>query len=46
MITLPEDFDAAQLFTDLFALAAPFVAVAFLIACGLLIANILKTIDF
>ncbi|MCB2216110.1 hypothetical protein [Desulfofustis glycolicus] len=46
MITMPQDFDTAQLITDLFALAAPFVAIAFIVACGFLIANILKTINF
>jgi hypothetical protein len=45
MITLPQDFDTAQLFADLFALAAPFVAVAFIVACGFLIVGILKTIE-
>jgi len=45
MITLPEGFDAAQLFADLFTLAAPFVGIAFLIACGFLITNYLKSVD-
>ena len=46
MITLPDGFDASQLFADLFALAAPFVSVAFIIACGFLIANTLRSIEF
>jgi hypothetical protein len=45
MITLPQGFDASQLITDLFALAAPFVAVAFIVACGFLIVNILRSVD-
>ena len=46
MINLPEGFDAAQLFADFFSLAAPFVGIAFLIACGFLIANYLNSVDF
>ena len=42
MIQLPADFDVSALFTDLFTLAAPFVGIAFAVACGFLIANILK----
>ena len=42
MITLPAGFDAAQLIADFFSLAAPFIGVAFLIACGFLILNMLK----
>ena len=42
MIQLPEGFDVSALFADLFGIAAPFVGVAFMIACGFLISNILK----
>ncbi|MGD9950065.1 MAG: hypothetical protein AB7U29_19405 [Desulfobulbus sp.] len=42
MIQLPEGFDAAALFTELFQLAAPFVGIAFLIGCGYLIQNMLR----
>ena len=42
MIQLPADFDVSALFADLFGLAAPFVGIAFAVACGFLIANILK----
>jgi len=42
MIQLPEGFDATALFNDFFELAAPFVGIALLIACGFLIINMLK----
>lgn len=42
MILLPDGFNAAALFADFFRLAAPFVCVAFLIACGMVINNIFK----
>lgn len=42
MIQLPQDFDAAALFTELFELAAPFAGIAFLIACGFLINRIAR----
>ncbi|MGD9817149.1 MAG: hypothetical protein AB7V04_00470 [Desulfomonilaceae bacterium] len=42
MIQLPEGFDAAALFTELFHLAAPFVGIAALIGCGYLIQNMLR----
>ena len=42
MIQLPADFDVSALFADLFGVAAPFVGIAFTVACGFLIANILK----
>ena len=42
MIQLPEGFDLAALFGDLFQLAAPFAGVSFLIGCGFLIAKLLK----
>jgi len=42
MIQLPAGFNAANLFTEFFELAAPFAGIAMLIACGFLIANILK----
>lgn len=46
MITLPEGFDAAVLLGEFFAIAAPFVGVSFLIACGFLIINFFKSIEF
>ena len=42
MISLPEGFDAAALATEVFGIAAPFVAIGFIIACGFLIVNILR----
>ncbi len=42
MMRLPEGFDIAALFADFFHLAAPFVHIALLIACGLVINNLLK----
>lgn len=42
MITLPDGFDPSLLIGDFFTLAAPFVGVAFLIACGFLIVNYFK----
>jgi hypothetical protein len=42
MMRLPEGFDIAALFADFFHLAAPFVSIALLIACGLVINNLLK----
>ena len=42
MIQLPTDFDVSALFADFFTVAAPFVGIAFAVACGFLIANILK----
>jgi len=42
MIQLPVDFDVSSLFADLFTLAAPFIGIAFVVACGFLISNILK----
>jgi len=42
MIKLPEGFDASALFSDLFHFAAPFVGIAFLIACGLIISRIIR----
>ncbi len=42
MIQLPDGFSASALFTELFHLAAPFAGIALLIACGLLIANMLR----
>lgn len=46
MISLPAGFDPALLMNEFFALAAPFVGVAFLIACGVLIINYFNTIEF
>lgn len=46
MISLPIGFDAATLFNEFFGVAAPFVGISFLIACGFLIANYLKSIEF
>ena len=42
MIQLPEGFNAADLFTELFHLAAPFAGIALLIACGFLISTMLR----
>lgn len=42
MIQLPEGFNATSLYADFFGLAAPFAGIAFIIACGFLIANMLK----
>lgn len=42
MIQLPEGFDAAALFADFFALAAPFVSIGALIAAFYLINRTLK----
>ena len=42
MIQLPSGFSASTLFSELFQLAAPFVGIAFLIGCGVLITRILK----
>lgn len=44
MIQLPEGFDAAALFADLFALAAPFVSISLLIATFYLINRIFKKV--
>lgn len=46
MITVPDGFDISLLFGDLFSLSLPFVDIGFVIACGFLIVNIFKTIDF
>lgn len=43
MITLPVGFDIAQLVSDFFEVAAPFVGVGFLVCVGLLIINILRS---
>ena len=42
MIYLPEGFDVAALFANLFTLAAGPVGIAFLIAFGLIVKNMLK----
>lgn len=42
MIQLPEGFNVSSLYADLFSIAAPFVGIAFMIAAGFLISNILK----
>ena len=42
MIQLPEDFNVSSFYADLFGIAAPFAGIAFIIACGFLIANMLK----
>ena len=42
MIGLPEGFNAGNLFGELFQLAAPFVGIAFIIGCGVLITRIIK----
>lgn len=46
MISLPEGFDAAVLMNEFFSIAAPFVGIGFIIACGILIINYFKTIEF
>lgn len=43
MITLPPGFDFAQLISDFYYLAGPFVGIAFLIGTGILIINILRS---
>ena len=42
MIQLPDGFDAAALFGELFQLAAPFVGISLLIGCGYLILNMMR----
>lgn len=42
MITLPAGFDPSLLFADFFSLTVPFLSLAFLIACGLLLINLFK----
>ncbi len=42
MIKIPDGFDISLLFSDFFTLAAPFVSIALVIACGYLINNVLK----
>ncbi len=42
MINLPEGFDGVALVADLFGTAAPFVGIAFIIGCGMMIVNLLK----
>ena len=44
MIRLPEGFDLVQLLADLFGLAAPFVAIAFLFAAYHLLQKLAKTL--
>tara|TARA_Y100000589_G_scaffold310567_1_gene329045 strand:- start:451 stop:591 length:141 start_codon:yes stop_codon:yes gene_type:complete len=46
MITLPAGFDPLVLMGEFFTLAAPFVGISFLIACGFLIVNYFKSIEF
>lgn len=46
MINLPAGFDASVLMGEFFALAAPFVGISFIIACGVLIINYFNTIEF
>lgn len=41
MIQLPPGFDVAVLFSELFVLSTPFVAIAFLIGCGFLFTRML-----
>lgn len=41
MIQLPPGFDISLLFSDLFTVATPFVAIAFLIGCGFLFSKML-----
>lgn len=42
MIALPPGFDADQLYTEFFALAIPFVTIAFIIGSAFLLIRILK----
>jgi len=42
MIQLPDGFDAAALFSELFSLAAPFLSIATLVATFYLIKRILN----
>lgn len=42
MINLPEGFDAAILFSELFGAAVPFVGVAVLIASGFLVLRVIR----
>lgn len=42
MISLPAGFDPALLISDFFTLAAPFIEISFIVACGFLIVNVLK----
>lgn len=42
MIQLPSGFDAAALFNEFYELSAPFVGIALLISCALLIVKIFK----
>jgi len=42
MIQLPEGFDVSALFSNFFTLAAAPVGIAFLIAFGLMVKNMLK----
>ena len=42
MIILPVGFDASVLVADLLAIATPFVALGFLVACGFFIMNLLS----
>lgn len=44
MIQLPPGFSASLLFSDLFTIAAPLVAVGFLIGCGFLFTKMLARI--
>ena len=46
MISLPAGFDASVLMNEFFTLAAPFVGVGFIIACGILIVNYFNSIEF
>ena len=42
MFSLPEGIDGAAIAAELFSLAAPFVAIGFMIAAGFMIVGILK----
>ena len=46
MINLPDGFDATAFMGEFFSIAAPFVGISFLVACGFLISNYLNSIDF
>ena len=46
IINLPDGFEASVLMGEFFSLAAPFIGISFLIACGFLIVNYFKSIEF
>jgi len=44
MMSLPPGFDYAQLFADFYAVALPFVSIAFLIGTGFLVIKLLRRV--